>query len=402
MAENFITKSLNLKAHDLFLKGNIQDAINIILIGFKNGVNIEQLRQVSYYYTFLKKFNEAILYLKIYLNFNNSNIETLCNISTCYNRIGNYHESIKYNYRAISIKKDCYRAFDGLCQAFYKLGKLEEARNAGNKSLLLKDIHFTSNKNMIRFPDDDEAKKILLSADKKKKVCSFSIFGKQPRYLRGAIYNVIVGKELFPEWTMRFYVDGTVPRELKEALRSLDAEVLEQKDGQSNYMKLCWRFLVASDPEVGRFMVRDCDAAFSLRESIVVDEWLESGKFFHIIRDHFMHSDLILAGLWGGVSGIFPNIQKMLEDYIIKNQVNSSHIDQLFLSQCIWPTIKKSCIIHDRCFDVFSPRRPPMKHFRTKNDHIGANRFASDKEWQEKSLAPWIQELPCLRISPAE
>ena len=80
---------------------------------------------------------------------------------------------------------------------------------------------------------EEEVREILRAAGSKKKVCAFSLFGSEPCYLRGALYNVIVGKELYPEWTMRFYVDDTVPREFRDALGSLDAEVLEQEDGQS-------------------------------------------------------------------------------------------------------------------------------------------------------------------------
>ncbi len=114
---------------------------------------------------------------------------------------------------------------------------------------------------------------------------------------------------------MRFYVDNTVPSELKDALRSLDAEILNQESNQPWSRKLCWRFLVASDPEVGRFMVRDCDSAFSIREATIVDEWLESEKIFHVIRDWHTHTDLILAGLWGGISGVISDINSIINDF---------------------------------------------------------------------------------------
>ncbi len=241
-----------------------------------------------------------------------------------------------------------------------------------------------------------DVQKFLHFAGVKKKICSFSLFGNNPRYLRGALYNVIVGKELFPDWTMRFYVDGTVPHELKDALKSLDADILEQEDGQQKDRKLCWRFFVASDPEVGWFMVRDCDSAFSLREAIVVGEWLESGKLFHLIRDWYTHTDLMLAGLWGGIARVIPDIKTMLNDFFAKNIHITQNIDQLFLANYIWPIIKNSCIIHDRYFNAFSPKKPPMKYLRMKNDHIGINRFAADIEWQEKCLAPWIREMACL------
>jgi len=86
----------------------------------------------------------------------------------------------------------------------------------------------------------------------------------------------------------------------------------------------------------------------------------------------------------------------MLDNFLATNKLITPNIDQLFLTRCVWPVIKESCLIHDRLFDAFSPRRPPMRHFRIRNDHIGADRYVLDREWQEKCLAPWIRELPCL------
>ena len=30
-----------------------------------------------------------------------------------------------------------------------------------------------------------------------------------------------------------------------------------------------------------------------------VNEWLDSGKLAHVMKDHPFHGDLILAGMWG-------------------------------------------------------------------------------------------------------
>ncbi len=390
--------SICIEAQKLFLSGNIQNAIDLLLNELKKGINIEYLRLISHYYFYLSRYNKSLFYLKILLSIDENNIDVLSNIVACYAYLAQYEECIKYCNKILSINPNHINAFKGLAHAFCSLGKIKEAQNAGNNALLLRDIDVTSNFKENGIYEYEDVQKILVLAHKKKYVCSFSLFGNNPRYLRGAIYNIIVGKELFPNWIMRFYVDNTVPHEVKDVLLGLDAEVIEQKDCKINDIKLFWRFLVASDPDVGYFMVRDCDSAFSLREAIIVNEWLDSGKLFHVIRDHLWHTDLILAGLWGGVACIIPDIKHMIDKFLIKEKGNSGHNDQKFLGKYIWPIIKKSCIIHDRYFDAFSPNRPPMKYFRTKDDHIGANRFVTDNDWQEKCLAPWIRELPCLSI----
>ncbi len=395
-----VPKGFYPEAHILFINGKVKEAINIMLNELKKRTDIRRIEQIAYYYGCSSQYENALNYYKIYLKIKKNDITTLQNIVVCLSELGNYTECIKYCNNIISIDSENDLAFDRLSNCFGMLGNIDKARKAGTKSLIIKDKKYTHQSLNLKIHIEKEVEKIIHSQVKKKNICSFSLFGNNPRYLRGALYNIIVGKELFPDWIMRFYVDNTVPSELKDALRSLDAEVLEQESNQPRDRKLCWRFLVASDPEVGKFMVRDCDSAFSIRESIIVDEWINSKKIFHIIRDYYTHTDLILAGLWGGIANIITNINNIIDDFLNIYIGRNKNIDQFFLGKVIWPIVKQSCLIHDRYFDAFSPKRPPMKHFRTKNDHIGSNRFAVDRDWQEKCLAPWIRELPCLQIPP--
>ena len=50
-----------------------------------------------------------------------------------------------------------------------------------------------------------------------------------------------------------------------------------------------WRFETIDDPDVEINMSRDTDTRILLREKLAVDEWLASGKTFHIMRDHPHH-----------------------------------------------------------------------------------------------------------------
>ena len=43
---------------------------------------------------------------------------------------------------------------------------------------------------------------------------------------------------------------------------------------------------------------------------MAVDEWLTSGRYFHVMRDWFIHTDLIIAGMWGGVGGALPSLER--------------------------------------------------------------------------------------------
>ena len=47
------------------------------------------------------------------------------------------------------------------------------------------------------------------------------------------------------------------------------------------------------------YISRDLDSRFSDREQAAVEEWLNSSKKFHIMRDHPRHRPAMLGGTWG-------------------------------------------------------------------------------------------------------
>jgi hypothetical protein len=57
-----------------------------------------------------------------------------------------------------------------------------------------------------------------------------------------------------------------------------------------------WRFLVADDPTVDRYIIRDADSRLNMREKLAIDEWIASGKKIHILRDHPNHGDFPISG----------------------------------------------------------------------------------------------------------
>ena len=91
---------------------------------------------------------------------------------------------------------------------------------------------------------------------------------------------------------------------------------------------------------------RDCDSRISDREVSAINEWLNSDKDFHIMRDHPYHSISILAGMWGCRNGILRNID--ITDKIDKwTQFQRKGVDQDFLGQIIYPLIKDNSLEHD-------------------------------------------------------
>ena len=72
---------------------------------------------------------------------------------------------------------------------------------------------------------------------------------------------------------------------------------------------MMWRFMVADDMSIDRFLVRDTDSRLSSRDAVAVWAWEQSGKALHCIRDHPSHTGYALnGGMWGGKPTALRNI----------------------------------------------------------------------------------------------
>lgn len=320
--------------------------------------------------------------------------EVLRNLCVCLSRSGQHEQALAHLAELVRREPADYLAQDGLCTSLAKLGRHEEAVQAGTRALNLKDEASSLPVEGWTLPAEgpDEW---LAGQEERRSVIAFSLWGKQARYLRGALDNVLAAAYLYPGWRVRFYVDGSVPEELLACLREHGAELSMQPDGQSLRQRLCWRFQVTNDPLVGRFLIRDADSVLNLRERLAVDDWLASGRWFHIMRDWWSHTDLVLAGMWGGVAGVLPPLSPLLEGYQ-PGAMETPNIDQWFLRDCLWRYLRQSSLVHDRCF---APRGvvPWPLPAPAGNEHVGQDIFRAHGEKQAARLAPWIARLSCLR-----
>ena len=118
-------------------------------------------------------------------------------------------------------------------------------------------------------------------------VISFSLFGEDERTIRTAIMNARAARFLYLGWTCHFYIDDRVPTPVVEALGAEGARMLKVSGLPTEPFGTFWRFLVADDPGVDRYIVRDADALLNIRECLAVREWLGSDRHFHVMRDHY-------------------------------------------------------------------------------------------------------------------
>jgi hypothetical protein len=189
-----------------------------------------------------------------------------------------------------------------------------------------------------------------------KKLIVIAVYGNNPIYVNGAYENLLLQPKIYPDWTCRFYVDDTVPQDTVKLLEK-DSEVvmMPRADGA---LGMWWRFEPFKDITIERFIVRDADSRLGVKEAAAVNEWIESGKEFHIMRDHQYHTQFIMGGMFGASSEF---INKYKDIYERDRQTYFSSLsfqeiwhssgkyfqtDQNFLRMYVWPRIINSHIAH--------------------------------------------------------
>jgi hypothetical protein len=165
---------------------------------------------------------------------------------------------------------------------------------------------------------------------------SFSLFGNKPIYNIGAIRNAEQYKNFYTNWKMILYYDNSVPLNTIEQLKKLDVNLIDMTD--KNINGYFWRFLAEDIDDAEYIIFRDCDSRLSFREKLAVDDWINSGKSLHVMRDHPFHripygndSLGILAGMWGIVKNKI-NLKEMITEYDKIQNLNYGD-DQHFLKK---------------------------------------------------------------------
>ncbi|GMI14067.1 hypothetical protein TrVE_jg2950 [Triparma verrucosa] len=254
---------------------------------------------------------------------------------------------------------------------FEKVGE-EEVKGAEEEKVKAKTI--------MKYMDTPKEKEYIeriknLPKSEEKRVISFGLYGDNPKYTTGAIRNAELRDTYFPGWVCRFYVDGSVPAKVIEELKGLGSEIIVQEGLKGGVGGMFWRFLVADDPTVDRYIVRDSDSRLNARDRFAIEEWIESGKCVHNIRDHVNHVRTMNGGLWGGRKGCIED----LEGKAAKVPKDSYMQDIYFLEKIIWPLIQHDQMSHDAySCNKFQNSRP----FPTQRDenyqHVGQVFFDDD------------------------
>uniref|UniRef100_A0A7S3RYX2 Uncharacterized protein n=3 Tax=Emiliania huxleyi TaxID=2903 RepID=A0A7S3RYX2_EMIHU len=130
-----------------------------------------------------------------------------------------------------------------------------------------------------------------------------------------------------------------------------------------------WRFLVASDPAVDRYIIRDSDSRLNPRERLAVEEWVGSGKRVHSLRDHPNHDRPLNGGMWGGVNGAVPDMEALVRGWSNRDKYMG---DLDFLNEKVWPGVQASQLSHDAyTCEKYAGSRPFPTRRPADFQHVG-------------------------------
>ena len=215
-----------------------------------------------------------------------------------------------------------------------------------------------------------------------KKLICFSLWGENPKYTIGALKNAELLESIYPGWIGRFYCGKSTPIETIENLKKFpNVEVVEYEDF-GNWTGMFWRFYPASEADIEVMMSRDVDSRLNMREKLAVDEWLESDKSFHIMRDHPWHTALILGGMWGVKYPKLKGIKILIDNY---KKGNYWQVDQEFLTDIVYPMISTDYIAHDEFFGYGPSLKFPSE--REGSQFVGESFDENDIPVQEHRKA---------------
>lgn len=288
-------------------------------------------------------------------------------LTTTLSNMKRYDDAIVQAQRYIERHGEDLTILDVLKVAHFYSGKIDDAVRFGQRTIEIRDAEACLLPAAATLAEPEGPP----SGDN---VISFSLWGPAPFYAYGAMINLVQSRTVYPGWTCRFYVGAEVPRACVAFLADNGADVRKIEDEYPG-VGLFQRFLVMNDPAVGRFLVRDCDARLSTPEADLVRQWIESGYPFHVVRDHVLHSELMIGCLWAGRTDCGIDIVALMRRYFAGQPTARYGHDQFMLGRMLWPLIRGRTLVHDKYYRLPGVHTvaltDPKSHFGGGHQNIG-------------------------------
>lgn len=297
-------------------------------------------------------------------------VAPLSDAATCAIYLEEWDSAITYARKALQRDPNHINSLDAMSHAYSAYGNWQEAGKFGRQALELRHQNVMARYSTLPTPPEQVSQM-------GKNIIAFSLFGSLSAYVEPAVINTQIVQTIYPNWICRFYVDESVNEDVIQRLKENNAEIILVSEEDKKLPGTMWRFLAMDDPNVHYILFRDADSVISQREAKAVQEWVESGKRFHTMRDSGSHTELMLAGLWGAIAGSVPNMREKMEQYVAQGINNTRFADQFFLRDIIWAYAVQSLYAHDRLFGFMDAHPFDDRFFNYDITHIGCDEGTS-------------------------
>ena len=264
-------------------------------------------------------------------------------------RLGRWQNALDYAQTALACGCRRFQVYDVLAYVHGKLEQWDKVHRYGLQALNMRARYF-SHAPLVPLTSPGPLPPPPSTKTREHNIIAFSLFGSNSKYCEPAILNVQEQPQVYPHWVCRFYVDDSVPGHVINRLRAGGAQIVPVGAPAAQWPGPMWRLLALDGRQAHRILFRDADSVISPREAHAVDQWLVSGKRFHMMRDAYSHTELMLAGLWGAVAGSLPPLAQLMAHFMSAPLQSRHFADQYFLRQYVWPYARVSLMQHDSVF----------------------------------------------------
>lgn len=170
----------------------------------------------------------------------------------------------------------------------------------------------------------------------------------------------------FSNIPMNISRDLLVPKQVRNKLKILGAEIVLLNSSFMNIPSCLWKYLVADDSRVKYFMVRNNDRRISEKDNLLTQDWLnrttnrDGGNAVFCVR-HNQSTDLskpFVPGLFGAHRSIFNNtlggvkrvttlIANLTKLGVFDSLQKMNDTENYFLNSVLWPMVKNMTLCYD-------------------------------------------------------
>lgn len=166
------------------------------------------------------------------------------------------------------------------------------------------------------------------------KVFSFCLYGTESNYYTGLLENLDIIKTFFPEFDVIVFKGICDPSwTLPDWVHTIDT-------GKEGAINMLCRYIPLTCHETG--FVRDTDSRITERDRWCIQQFLNSDKSYHIIRDHVWHKSNIMGGLFGWKKSI--NLDLPLDSSAAYGT------DEAWIATELYPKIVSNALVHTNVY----------------------------------------------------